>query len=662
MDFQDTVLSLREELAKCVKASTTSEISWSWITTIASRILTDHCSGLSRTVLLTELELQWHHLNSNDVMHIETHRTVGPFFHRDGKPPQKAVFGLKIDSMYTIPGTGIWLWRVSGAPSPLDVGGLFDGNERPKQRQNTADMQIDAFVHQRYYPMIEAVEFSGFFSRMRTLYATSLSLADRGGNANGKPNQTLLPTTLLAFELRVGDDYSLAEVLRPYTDEPLLESLFGVRYSNGRFVHCATPAFNADQLWCKVDFIGSPCTRYKDNRLVPHLLMECLIEHEDPPRVVNISFWDEEIAVGQLFKQDYYIGLLCPMITSAASDKIVEAEYGPQTIAFVTCAIRGPVNTLASQLSIAYNDLGYLDYKRYAHRVRLARCRPEMINLTLLVRIVAVSDNIPFEEDGQITDRCAVRIEDGTATRDLTMWGELGQQALRLLPGQLVLLTGVEAHDENGDVVLNGSSEIGALFYNISTMSGILASSMMRTYTFLSQLPKTANRYCKACVVAVSSAGKHMRDARDRLLATSLVHAICGRQVIRSDVPSNSPLQSEQLENPTDFYSFDCLSCGASSLKKEEVESGFVLLLGIDDGTDSITTHVTASTACDMLGVSPAQFLNLPSQCEQQSVLAKLLGQEFVLSITLYCEPLSIETVARIDAACLASDIGYMSI
>ncbi|KAJ2660158.1 hypothetical protein IWW48_003105 [Coemansia sp. RSA 1200] len=660
MGFDCMLPLLRDELGACIGVSDVSEIPWCWLTVAASKIMSEHSSGLSRTVLLTELEAKWHHESSREILHTDIHRTVGPFFHREPKPSQELVFGLEIDNTWTIPGTEIWLWTLSGAPDPAEVGGAVAGGSRRPKARNTADMQIDAFIHQRYYPIIEATEFSGFFSHRRTLYMTGLSAADRGGNGGGSPNQTILPTALLAFELRIKETKGLPAELRPFTDEPLLESIFGVRYSGERFVRHAQPAFNADQLWCKVDLVCPQETQYRNNRLAPYQVIQGLAEHEDPPRLVNISFWDKDIGVARLFKQDSYIGLLCPIMTSKPSEKTVEVEYGTQTIAFISQELSSAPNTLASQVSIAYNDLGYLDYRRYAHRMYLDRCRPGMVNLSLLVRVVAVSDNIPLVEGERRTERYALRVEDERGTCDLTLWSKVGQQASRLLPGQLILLESVETHEESGDVILNGSVDIDTRVYNISAMTGILTSSTLCTYVPLAwaQHPETTNSYCRARVVAITSSGAYVRDARDSLAATSLVHSVCGKPVVCSGISSDG---GKQLENPVDFYSFDCPSCDIACLEADDIESVFVIALEINDGTTSARAHSTASAASEIVGISPARFLHLPNASEQQSALASAVGQEFVLSLSSYCEPLSAKISLRIDAARLSSDIGELS-
>ncbi|KAJ2823132.1 hypothetical protein IWW50_003912 [Coemansia erecta] len=559
--------------------------------------------------------------------------------------------------MQTISGTGIWLWQMSGAPEPLDAGGSKSGDGMKRKR--SADMQMDAFVHQRYYPMIEAHEFAGFFANARTLFATNLWMADRGGGAGGQPVHTLLPTTALAFELRIQDDPNLPEVLRPHTDEQLLHSVFGVRYSGGRFTRSGAPSFDADQLWCKIDYIGEPTTEWQNGRMTSHRCIEGVLEHEDPPVMVSISLWGEDVAMARLFKSGYYIGLVCPVVKSRVPDARIEVEFGSQTITFVTCSIRRKASAgAASQFSIAQNESGFLDYRRYAHRVQLCQCRKDMINLTLIARIVAVSDNLPYVDSSGTLDRYAVRIDDNTAVRDMTLWGELGRRASRMLPGQLVLLFNVDTGEENGDVVLNGSTETSTRIFNVSEMTCIPMSSALRSYSFLRTLSRATNCYAKVCIVAVEPAGVHIRDARDRLAATMLVHTACQRRVERKD-----NLQfNGRLDNSTDVYDFSCPSCCIADVLIEDVVPVFAVRVRIDDGTDSVVARVTPTAAKDILRISPPQLLELPSRREQQGVLLVPRGHEIVVSITTYCDPLSTEREVRIDAVCEAEDVGMPSV
>ncbi|KAJ2783717.1 hypothetical protein H4R18_001555 [Coemansia javaensis] len=653
MEFGGAVEALRRELAAYVGADGADGIPWNWMAVALARALGEHGSGMARAVALAELETQWHQIASGQVLQEETHRTVAPFFSRGAKPPHDAVFGLEIASMAQIPGTGIWLWRVTGAPDP--PGACENGAARSGRRRH-AETHTDAFVHQRYYPMIEAAEFEGFFARRRTLFATNLRMADRGGGC-GQPLHTLLPATALAFELRLKGDPGLPLALHPHTDEQTLRDLFGVRYAGGRFCKCAKPLFNADQLWCRVEEIFRPGEGMKGGRLVPSQLVRCVVEHENPAVVVSVTLWGEDVALARLWRPDCYVGFLCPAMVSWTSKTEADVEYGDQTISFVAYPLRRVAEVCASQVSIERNELGLFDYQRFAHRIRLSQCRADMVNVTVLARVVAVSGSLPFAgDDGVVISRHAVRIDDGSAVRDVTLWGDLSHQAACLLPGQLVLWHGLDTSEENGEVILSGSGDENLRFFNISETAGLLASSTLRQYTLLAALPAAANRYARVCVVDIAPAGEGLCDARDRLAATALVHCVCRRPVARSDRPDCSG----RLENPTDFYYFDCPLCGASNLGRGEAASAFSVSVTVDDGTAAVAAAATASAAMVILGISPEQFLALPSAAEQHRALVRPLGAEIVVSITTYGDALSSERGVRIEAVCAASAVGTL--
>ncbi|KAJ2841599.1 hypothetical protein IWW36_006208 [Coemansia brasiliensis] len=265
---------------------------------------------------------------------------------------------------------------------------------------------------------------------------------------------------------------------------------------------------------------------------------------------------------------------------------------------------------------------------------------------------------MPFTENGETQDRYAVRIDDGTAVRDMTLWNLLGRQAARMLPGQLVLLVNLDTSEENGDVVLNGSSETGTKVYIISEMTSIPTSSVLRNCSFLSTLSGSANIYSKVCIVSVHPGATHIRDARDYLSATMLVHAACHRPVQRKD-----NLQfSGTLDGPVDVYEFVCPACCNHNLPPEDVIPIFDIVICIDDGTLSLMAHTTATVAKTILRISPSQLLELPSHSEQQQTLLAPRGREVVVSLTTFCEPFSTDHDARIDAICDADDVGvFMS-
>ncbi|KAJ2857245.1 hypothetical protein J3B02_001132 [Coemansia erecta] len=671
MDFEQTLDGLREELFSIVRPDKRDDISWSWLATAACRIIGEHSTGVSRTILLTELERQWHALSSSDVQHTEVQRTVGPFYHRAGNPPSTTVFGLKVDNMRTITGTQIWLWTVSGAPSPSS-GNATAGGAGGVRKRNTTDMQIDFFVHQRYYAVVCGAEFEGFFSETRTLLATSLWMSDRGGARDGQPLHTLLPTTTLAFVLRIKDDPGISDAMRRHTDEALLQDVFGVAFNGRRFVHCGAPVFNADQVWCKITTIHPAAQTTRDDRSGMCQELECVYEQHglSAPVVATIAFWDSDTAAVRLFKTDDYIGLLCPSVRKRNDDGVpISLDYGPQTIAFVMGHVQQQPSTCLTQTDIVRNDLGYFDYGRYAHRLRIGQLRGDMSNVTLLANVLLVSENTPAADpdcEGAAIDRCAVRIVDGTDTCDVTLWGsDLGRQAARIRPGQLVLLQKLETESGPRGLLVSGGAAINTAMVNVSTMPGVLASSALRRYTFLAQLPAQGCRYIKACVTKVQPAAANTNtntntnvndglcDPRDRTGATTLQHSACGRAVV---VLGETAL-ANRLDGPVDTYLFACPGCGRAQLPAAEVESAFSVCSDLDDGTAMRCALVDANAALIIMRITPAQFLELPSRREQLSALAGPLGKEIVASVSLLDK-----NILRIDAACPAEDVGMPSI
>ncbi|KAJ2909103.1 hypothetical protein GGI21_002220 [Coemansia aciculifera] len=133
-----------------------------------------------------------------------------------------------------------------------------------------------------------------------------------------------------------------------------------------------------------------------------------------------------------------------------------------------------------------------------------------------------------------------------------------------------------------------------------------------------------------------------MRDGRDLVGATKLVHAACGRGVSRES---------------------GCAKCDRRVSAAGDLTSAFALEAVLDDGSATVRARVLPPVAAAMLAVSPAHFLSLPTRAAQQAALAKPLGQTFVVCLTAFfmaegAKPE--EMLLRIDAACPAEDVGSL--
>ncbi|ORX71098.1 hypothetical protein DL89DRAFT_256159 [Linderina pennispora] len=640
MEFSGTLAALREDLAACCQKQP-GEVPWPWIATKVASLLTAH-GNMTRTVLLTELEASWHSLIAKESADGEIFRTVDPFLGRSIPPPLSTRFHLKVLQTHKLPGTDIWLWSVCGGPS--------SGSER---RLRTADKHMDMFVHERHCPMIDSKEFAGFFDQ-RCIYATNLKAADRGCGS-GRPLLTLLPDCALVFEVKVGASNSALQDTAP-TDELFLRDIFGVAFSRERFVHARDPIFDANQVWGKIERIERTKEEFEDGRPVSYATVSCLIEHAEAPYLVSIRFYDADIPLVRLFHDDDYIGLLC---AEQASD--TEFVYGPQTIAFIMRGTRASYNE-TSQTSVAYNDLGFFDYRRYAHQISIGQLVPEIINLTMMARVVAVSENYPTQvENGSTLDRYVLRIGDGTGVCDATVWGELGRTAARAMPGQLVVLHNFETHEDESPnplndsrVIINGSLAIHAQIFNISQMPGMLSCSELRGYSFLADIAGEANCYVRATVTGIHSAGDFVKDSRDQVGITRFAHRKCRRTVVPS-----ARLDGTVLESLKSDYGFSCRRCKIKEVPDIDVVWEFALTAEIDDGTDCCTADVSPEAAATILGISPSQFLSLSAEHKQHQQLKSPLGLEFVISLTSFIDgggdsgPL-----LRIEAACPIDRVG----
>ncbi|KAJ2058264.1 hypothetical protein GGI08_003465 [Coemansia sp. S2] len=592
MEFGQTLNELRVELANCIGADKAEGIPWSWVATTVSRILSDHSSGVSRAVVLAELESAWHQYTSSEEQDSAVQRTLGGFFHRGNTAPAlTALFELRIVALEQLAHTSIWMWRLSGSDTAPK------GMLPPR---HSASKQMSAFVHQRFYPMIESAEFEGFFGGRRALY-----LAGLRGTAC-EEELKLLPTTSAVFVLQAG------------RDARLMRDFFGVEVVDNQPVLAKEPAFDAGQVWGVVDIV----LQSGEDHATPHCaVVEIAVcpAGGGQPRLVAVEFRGADISLAQAFHRGDCLGLVC-----AAAENSSTLSYGAQTLAFVLpAAVKVPEATATGVRS---------------PRVWLSQLRPETSGLTLLVRVMAVSANMPADNE---PFRRAMRVSDGTAACDATVWGALAQRVAQLRAGQTVLMRKFEAHEEQGGVVLNGGLDIGSAIDNVSAFPAVPHSAALRRLESLDRVRAPASRYVRASVTRVEPLLDEMRDSRDLAAATKLVHALCGRRIVRA--------------------SSGALECAKCAAPVADTRSVFALAVDLDDGTAVAHARVAAHVAAMMLATTPEHFLKLPSRAAQLAALAKPLGQAFVVCLTAFTiADSSNETLLRIDAACPADDVGIL--
>ncbi|KAJ2809279.1 hypothetical protein H4S07_003238, partial [Coemansia furcata] len=493
---------------------------------------------------------------------------------------------LRVVGLTQLPHTSIWMWQLAGSDSAPRKG------MRPPQ--HSAKRQMAAFVHQRFYAMIESAEFEAFFAASRAVYVAGLRTTACDNELR------LLPTTAAVF------------VLDAARDAPLLRAFFGV--ADACPTPAAEPAFDAGQVWGVVDRVTPPAEH-------PAAVVDVIVRPPGrlPPRVVAVEFCGADASLAQAFHRGDCLGLVC----AAAAEVAGTLAYGAQTLAFVLPAAEKLPEPVAQ-----------------APRVWLSQLRADTSDLTLLVRVVAVSPNIPADADGEPFRR-ALRVADATASCDVTVWGALAQRtAVRLRAGQTVLLRGFDAHAEHGVVMLNGSTDIGSAIDCVSAFPATPHSAALRRLQPLDGIRAPASCYARASVTRVAPIDSALRDSRDLVKATKLVHAACGRRLTRVEA------------------GYECAKC---AMLVTDTASVFALAVDLDDGTAVAHARVAAHVAATMLATTPEHFLNLPSRAAQLAALAKPLGLAFVVCLTVFnLQDNASETLLRIDAACPADDVGLL--
>ncbi|RUP45651.1 hypothetical protein BC936DRAFT_147904 [Jimgerdemannia flammicorona] len=193
-----------------------------------------------------------------------------------------------------------------------------------------------------------------------------------------------------------------------------------------------------------------------------------------------------------------------PMVIAALASQLQQYNQDESAISSETIAPR--------------DEQGLMDCQLSQERIHVKDLVPQMLNVTLLGRIVAMAQNNPIMKDGIAMDRYAIRLADSTGRIDITLWESVGRSARRLQPGQYVLITGLSTSPRHQDSRgqwswhVNGSELCDTKVWCVSKLKSSLASSAVQFRVNICDAAEFDNFQCCAVVTAWFVADEQTND------------------------------------------------------------------------------------------------------------------------------------------------------
>ncbi|KAI8819242.1 uncharacterized protein EV422DRAFT_569116 [Fimicolochytrium jonesii] len=588
MDFQTTLDRL------CTRLTTHSQkrrddasthpghtASWSWAAHRLLSLLAEYPSGVTPAIINSELEVAWDDIRGDAQRGGLSKKFKGVEALRDGQAVStEALFELVVGGVKVLPGTRTFVLSFVGA----EAGG---GHGRFSE--------VNMYLHQKYCFLEDADGESFFTKRTVRLTGTRSVTAPNGATQ-------MLPTEYMLFILD-GD-----------ADRTFVSKTFGAALNQAT----ASQIEDANEpaaFLVKVTKIEPVRAANSNGRLKRMEVLVTDTTTEDVPLVL----WDQQIGLASLFRKGDWLGIWRPYVTYGGSTQDGERptlEYGSQTVIFRIAGSHTKESdfgaSMATQAEPGRDEKGILDQSQLPSLLRIRDLKPKCVNATIMGRVAELFGNNPVRRGPGQQDRYGVRLEDSTDYCDITLWGDIARKHIGSLhTGDYVLFLNLattarvlKPRDGGGmektfDVI--GSSDLGTVVWNVSTLVGMISSpSMRRIVPIVDALNKDLQMfYVRAFLVEcrASEGGP-----------TISTHQTCGRVI-------EQPRTSDEQ-----FY---CAFCQA---RFEAKHAAYTLKFVLDDGTARCAVSVTDLIAADIVGVSSAEFLRLPEN-ERKEVLESVPGQ-----------------------------------
>ncbi|KAJ1649835.1 hypothetical protein IWQ61_009198 [Dispira simplex] len=605
-------------------------LAWGWTATTLLDLMDEYPSGLTRPIILAELESRW-----EEALEDLTGATLSKKYSSlagllDGLTTQHSLFDVTICRVGKLPQTQVWMLTF---------------------QESHSNTSVEAYLHQKFYFLAES---SGHH---QILLQTPRQIRFSGAQVVRKAGQIsrLLPTPLMLFEL---SEHALEYVISLYrqlgvTSQSLLSQTnpntqtgmdarvkADISFLRAYFISHALADVTPEALACNRDFyllvkvhqihIGDATPREGHLKRALVYLTDVVIGAHSRSDLAVLILWDEQITLASMLKKGDRLAIYLPRINSphvrlsedTVEDCVFEMEYGARTVLFLipNSASGLSKNNLLSQINTQTTDEdGAIECKLWPSRLRIADLQPAMSGVTLLGQVVAVSSNLPVTKQNKVMDRFALRLADDSGNCDLTCWDELGLQAAQCQPGEWVLLDNLttttvsEFARGNTPFFINVSSIFQSRIRTITTRRGFLSCSDLRQPVPLVSVPFHPYSICWATVVGwrrcdYTQSNQYIHPPKDHLGVVVYVHPPCQHSV---------GLTGEN---------YRCQVCAITLPTHSPLNLQYRIVWRIDDGTALYDVEAQWHASNDIVGLAASDFSQqLPYQ--QSYLLNSVVGK-----------------------------------
>lgn len=558
------------------RLGTNIAIPWGWLFTKLLSLLARYPTGVTKAILLAELESSWRKIEKHHSMGT-SHDTYDVFssISLTKQLSSQAVFEVYLQEVTFVEGTHTRIGVMRGSQS------------------RGSCLTMEMYLHQKLYDIEDEIMAHNYKLRF-----TGCRLIE----SRGKKSTKLLPSE--SFIILI-DQESMERLCQCFVTLEGLDQHSECKYIN--------------DIKVKVIEISKPESIHYQNGQTANKITVVVVD--DLAIHAKFILWEEYLVMANLFEEgDLLFIKKCFLVPD--ENECYTLEYGPETVIFCYPVVHEqqlvPSQRDSSKfLCVARDNKGKLDCSMYPERLRICEIKSDMTNVTLFGQVVYVGNKrLLSAGDGIRKVEYLIKIEDESGICTVMVTDQF--KGTVVYCGQFVLMKDLFlSNDNNVELTLQLNSEKGSTWWNVSALEGWLTTSSICTVTSLRSLDAS----CKQCVVKGIITDLRARVGKD---STVRVHCSC---------------DSELTQNMEDHYSCsECNSSGMVEMPMKSVPMLFSLdkfwrcrydlrITIMESDDKNIEVKITDDVAEKLLQLPARRFQEL-GQGSQRRIFECTLGQE----------------------------------
>lgn len=406
-------------------------VPWVWVASKLADVLSEFPSGVTKSVIMSELELHWNLRRSlNSTSTSSKFAGLASIWSQSASSKEGIMMEATVKDFKQLPDTKNILLTICDLQMQESTGEILGPS-------------FQMFLHHKFH------EFTTESCELRELLSNRGIRFSLDGISEFGNRQRVMPTENMVFLL---DETSPAD--RSFISNTFQDSL---PFSEQSYL------INRRDIYLLLEVVIVDVAVKVRNELgeCDSVCKSVYLRHLSSGKQAILELWNDKKIIGDMIMRGDVIALWRPHISSCQSDE-VRFQYGLDT--FIFLVLRQKTGGDGENAASA-DEQDRLTLSTEPPNISNIRLRLDSdIGFHLFGIVSRILPNAPLSYgNGHISDRYGLRLSNGIHTVDVTLWDEVGRSCRHLVEGDIILVQNLRCvpAQSHGHTSVMGSKDLG---------------------------------------------------------------------------------------------------------------------------------------------------------------------------------------------------------